>query len=226
MSTATPVVRARWCDIGRVADLVAEALSPTALAAWLVPDAHRRTAVLAAVARIWTEHAMLFGDAFLLRDGTAATIWFHRYRPIPAPNRYADRLATAAGPDEEHFLRLDEALAARRPAEAHNHLALLAAPGPAGIRRAAAALAGSQRWMDTLNLPTYAEAFTEADRNLFRRHGYADREAIAGPGDTTTHPMWRLSPFWAGRSGGNGRWPARRITSRTRNGRATGWALR
>ncbi|MGW4297853.1 hypothetical protein ACWEH1_33180, partial [Micromonospora chersina] len=94
------------------------------------------------------------------------------------------------------------------------------------IRRAAAALAGSQRWMDTLNLPTYAEAFTEADRNLFRRHGYADREAIAGPGDTTTHPMWRLSPFWAGRSGGNGRWPARRITSRTRNGRATGWALR
>ncbi|MEU1837847.1 hypothetical protein [Micromonospora chersina] len=226
MSTATPVVRARWCDIGRVADLVAEALSPTALAAWLVPDVQRRTAVLAAVARIWTEHAMLFGDAFLLRDGTAATVWFHRYRPIPAPNRYADRLAAAAGPDEERFLRLDEALAGQRPAEAHNHLALLAAPGPAGARRAAAALVGSQRWMDTLNLPTYAEAFSETDRDLFRRHGYADGEAIAGPGDTTTHPMWRLSPFWADRSGGNGRWPVRRITSRTRNGRATGWALR
>jgi hypothetical protein len=225
MSTATPVVRARWCDIGHIADLVAEALSPTALAAWLVPDTQRRTAVLAAVARIWTEHAMLFGDAFLLPDGTAATLWFHRYRPIPAPHRYADRLAAAAGPDEERFLRLDEALAVRRPAEAHNHLALLAAPGPAATRRAAAVLVGAQRWMDTLSLPTYAEVFTETDRDLFRQHGYTDREAFAGPGDTTTHPMWRLSPFRANRSGANGRWPTRRIT-RTRNGRATGWALR
>lgn len=85
MSTALPVVRARWCDIGRIADLVAEALAPTALAAWLVPDKSRRLPVLAAVARIWTEHALLFGDAFLLPDGSAATVWFHRYRPIPVP---------------------------------------------------------------------------------------------------------------------------------------------
>lgn len=97
MNVSMPIVRARWCDIGRIADLVTETLSPTALGAWLVPDEQRRPTILAAVARIWTEHALLFGDAFLLADGTAATIWFHRYRPIPPPARYTDRLADACG---------------------------------------------------------------------------------------------------------------------------------
>ncbi|MFD2762865.1 hypothetical protein [Micromonospora eburnea] len=226
MSVSMPVIRARWRDIGWIADLVTDALNPTPIGAWLVPDERHRPSVLAAVARIWTEHALLFGDAFLLQDGSAAAVWFHRYRPIPPPARYADRLADACGEHRERFDRLDRVLAARRPTEAHNHLALLAAPGRSSARRAAALLAGAQRWMDTLGLPTYAEAFTEADRDLFRRHGYADREAFPVPDGTTTHPMWRLSPFWTGRSGGNARWPACRPPALTRNGRVNAWALR
>ncbi|MFE9692105.1 hypothetical protein [Micromonospora sp. NPDC005806] len=226
MSVSTPVVRARWCDTGRIVDLVTDALSPTALGAWLVPDERCRRSVLAEVARIWVEHALLFGDAFLLRDGTAATVWYHRYRPIPAPARYAERLARACGADQERFVLLDQALAARRPADAHNHLALLAAPGPDATGRAGAVLGGAQRWMDTLGLPTYAEALTETDRDLYRRHGYADRDTFPIPGGTTAHPMWRLSPFWPGRAGGNARWPTRRATGRTRNGRTSGRALR
>ncbi|MEU2613921.1 hypothetical protein ABZ570_20395 [Micromonospora sp. NPDC007271] len=225
MSVTTPVIRARWGDIGWIADLVADALHPTALGAWLVPDELRRPSVLAAVARIWTEHALLFGDAFLLQDGSAAAVWFHRYRPIPPPARYADRLAEACGEHRDRFDLLDRALVARRPVAAHNHLALLAAPGRSRARRAAAVLTGAQRWMDTLGLPTYAEAFSEADRDLFHQHGYTDREPFPVPGGTTTHPMWRLSPFWTGRSSGNIRWPAR-PTELRRNDRANGWALR
>ncbi|MFJ8579559.1 hypothetical protein [Micromonospora sp. NPDC093277] len=226
MSVSMPVVRARWRDIGWIADLVTDSLNPTALGAWLVPDERRRPSVLAAVARIWTEHALLFGDAFLLQDGSAATVWFHRYRPIPPPARYADRLADACGEHQERFKVFDRVLSARRPTEAHNHLALLAAPGQAPARRSAALLAGAQRWMDTLGLPTYAEAFTESDRDLLRRYGYADRDTFPVPGGTTTHPMWRLSPFWGGRPGGNARWPTCRPPALTRNGRVNSWALR
>ncbi|MFI7208433.1 hypothetical protein [Micromonospora aurantiaca (nom. illeg.)] len=225
MNVTMPVVRARWCDIARIADLAAEALSPTALGAWLVPDEQHRPTVLAAVARIWIEHALLFGDAFLLPDGTAATVWFHRYRPIPPPARYTDRLAAASGAHQDRFLQLDRALAARRPTEPHNHLALLAAPGPAELGRAAAVLAGAQQWMDTLSLPTYAEAFTDADRDLFRQHGYTHRDAIPVD-DHTAHSMWRLSPLWRGRSSRNVRSPVRRPHVLAHNSPSNRWALR
>ncbi|WP_018784193.1 hypothetical protein [Micromonospora sp. CNB394] len=220
MSTALPVVRARWCDIGRIADLVAEALAPTASAAWLVPDPSRRLPVLAAVARIWTEHALLFGDAFLLRDGSAATVWFHRYRPIPSPHRYADRLASAAGPDENRFRRLGEELAARRPVEPHNHLALLAAPRGGAVQ----ALSASQRRMDTLSLPTYAHPCAGEQEELLRRRlGYAERETFAAPDGTPVRSLWRSAPLPAG---GNDRWRNRRAGRREHDDRAVGPAAR
>ncbi|MFE9204842.1 hypothetical protein [Micromonospora sp. NPDC007230] len=225
MNMTMPVVRARWCDIDRITELVTEALSPTDLGAWLVPDEQHRPTVLAAVTRIWIEHALLFGDAFLLPDRSAATVWFHRYRPIPPPARYTDRLADACGVHQERFLQFDQALAARRPSEPHNHLALLAAPGPGGPGRAAAVLAGAQRWMDTLSLPTYAEVFTDADRDLFQRHGYTHRNAFPIGGDTTTHAMWRLPPFWTGRSSRNTRSPMRRPLVLAHNNPSSRWAL-
>jgi hypothetical protein len=228
MTVRTSVVRARWRDIDRIVDLITDTLAPTALGAWLVPDPPCRAGVLAAVARIWTEHALLFGDAFLLQDGTAATVWFHRYRPIPPPVRYEGRLAAACGAHRDRFLLLGRALSARRPAEAHNHLAFLAAPGPHGANRAAAVLAGSQRWMDTLSLPTYTEVLTPAERDLHLRHGYTSSDDFPLPCGGTAHPMWRFSPFWAGRMSANTvtRWPARHPSVRVRNDRVSGYVHR
>ncbi|MEU2615642.1 hypothetical protein ABZ570_29330 [Micromonospora sp. NPDC007271] len=51
MNVSMPVVRARWCNITRITDLVTAALSPTDLGAWLVPDERHRRTVLAAAAR-------------------------------------------------------------------------------------------------------------------------------------------------------------------------------
>ena len=226
MSSRTPVVRARWCDIDRLVDLVTTTVSATPLGAWLVPDEGRRPGVLAGVARIWTEHALLFGDAFLLHDGSAAAVWLHHYRPIPLPVRYADRLADACGDDRDRFLRLDRTLAARRPAEAHNHLAVLAVPpGPDHDERADAVLGSAQRWMDTLSLPTYTVAGAVVPRELYRRHGYAGGDAFELPDGTTAQGMWRLPPFSTSRPSG-AVVPIRRPSPGRRNTRVTGWASR
>ncbi|MDG4797595.1 hypothetical protein [Micromonospora sp. WMMD1082] len=195
MHVTLPVHRARWCDLDWIVDLVTAAAAPTALGAWLVPDERRRPAVIAAVARIWTEHALLFGDAFLLKDGTAATVWFHRYRPIPPPPRYDERLDDACGDHAVRFRWLDHTLAVRRPDEAHNHLAFLAAPPDADrAAQAEAVLVGSQRWMDNLGLPSYAEVHSGDDVRLYHRLGYRDRHRRARPGGVTVDLLWRPVP--------------------------------
>ncbi|RIV41558.1 hypothetical protein [Micromonospora radicis] len=195
MHVCPPVDRARWRDIDWIVDLVTATVAPTTLGTWLVPDERRRPAVLAAVARIWIEHALLFGDAFLLKDGTAATVWFHRYRPIPPPPRYAERLVDACGNDGGRFRRLTHVLAARRPQEAHNHLAFLAAPPDVDRPgQAAAVLAGSHRSMDTLGLPMYAEAYSAAERRLYRRLGYRERNRLTRPDGIPVDLLWRPVP--------------------------------
>ncbi|MEV2239175.1 hypothetical protein [Micromonospora sp. NPDC049891] len=192
MHVTLPVNRARWCDLDWIVDLLTATIVPTSLGAWLVPDERRRPAVIAAVARIWTEHALLFGDAFLLRDGTAATVWFHRYRPIPPPPRYDERLDDASGEHAVRFRRVDHILAARRPVEAHNHLAFLAAPPDADrAGQAAAVLAGSHRYMDNLGLPTYAEVHRSDDIRLYRRLGYRSRHRLTRPDGQAMNVLWR-----------------------------------
>ncbi|TCC00197.1 hypothetical protein E0H26_00360 [Micromonospora zingiberis] len=195
MHLSPPVNRARWRDIDWIVDLVTATVAPTTLGAWLVPDQRRRPAVLAAAARIWIEHALLFGDAFLLKDGAAATVWFHRYRPTPPPPRYEERIEDACGEHVVRFRRLEQVLAARRPQEAHNHLAILAAPPDADrAAQAAAVLTGSHRLMDTLGLPMYAETHNDADRRLYRRLGYRERHRVSRPDGALLDVLWRPAP--------------------------------
>ena len=195
MHLPPPVKRARWRDIDWIVDLVTATVAPTTLGVWLVPDERRRPAVLAAAARIWIEHALLFGDAFLLSDGAAATVWFHRYRPIPPPPRYDERIEDACGEYVVRFRWLDRILAARRTQEPHNHLAILAAPPDADRAvQAAAVLTGSHRLMDNLGLPTCADAYSSADGRLYRRLGYRQRHQISRPDGTVVDLLWRPAP--------------------------------
>ncbi|PSK66686.1 hypothetical protein B0E53_01327 [Micromonospora sp. MH33] len=84
MEAAARVRAARWADKDHVAALIADALHPDPLAAWLVPEPpRRRRHVLTQVAAIWVEHAMFYGDIHLTDDLNAATVGFHRYRPSP-----------------------------------------------------------------------------------------------------------------------------------------------
>ncbi|OKI47436.1 hypothetical protein [Micromonospora sp. CB01531] len=192
MSNTPPVCRARWGDIPEIVDLVAGPFAESAVGAWLVPEGHRRRDVLAAVIRVWAEHALLFGEAYLLKDHSAAAVWLHRYGPVPPPNDYGERLAVACGDYLDRFLHLDDVLRAHRPVDPHNHLAFFSvAPVPHRNRRAATLLATSNARMGQGLLPTYAEATTTAERDLYARHGYVPHEPFSLPDGTIAYPMWR-----------------------------------
>lgn len=187
-----PVCRARWHDIPCIVDLVVGPFADSSIGAWLVPDEHRRRDVLDAVVRIWIEHALLFGEAHLLPDHSAAAVWLHRYGPIP-PAGYGERLAVACGEYLERFLHLDDVLRAHRPAGPHNHLAFFSvAPQRYRSRRAGVLLATSNARMGQVMLPAYAEVTSPADRDLYARHGYVPLAPFTLPDGTITYPLWRI----------------------------------
>ncbi|PSK66328.1 hypothetical protein B0E53_01710 [Micromonospora sp. MH33] len=192
MSNNLPVCRAHWQDIPHIVDLVVGPFADSTIGAWLVPDDHRRRNILSAVVRVWIEHALLFGEAHLLPDHSAAAVWLHRYGPLSPPAGYGERLAVACGEYVDRFLHLDDVLHTHRPDGPHNHLAFFAvAPQPYRVRRASILLATSNARMGHALLPTYTEVATLADRNLYARHGYAALEPFTLPDGSTTYPMWR-----------------------------------
>ncbi|MGN9807065.1 hypothetical protein [Micromonospora sp. L32] len=187
-----PVCRAHWHDIPHIVDLVVGPFADSTIGAWLVPDEHRRRDILSAVVRVWTEHALLFGEAYLLQDNSAASVWLHRYGPLSPPTAYGERLAVACGEYVDRFLHLDDVLQMHRPRGPHNHLAFFTvAPKPYRVRRASTLLATSNARMGQALLPTYTEVTTLADRDLYARHGYVPLEAFTLPDGSTTYPMWR-----------------------------------
>ncbi|MEU7944157.1 N-acetyltransferase [Micromonospora taraxaci] len=193
MNPSVRIRPARWADRQGVATLIADALHPSPLAAWLVPDPESRRQVLTDVAVIWVEHALFFGDVHLTDDLAAATVGFHRYRPVPPPASYAARLLDAAGAYSDRFTALEGALGQKQPTEPHYHLAFLAvrtAYQRGG--RGSALLAHHRARLDRIDLPSWT-AVTAGAEHLLARHGYAPRPPVAVPDGPSLCPMRRNS---------------------------------
>ncbi|MCG5450993.1 GNAT family N-acetyltransferase [Micromonospora hortensis] len=189
MDAVTRIRAARWADKDHVAALIADALQPSPLATWLIPDPGPRRRILTDVLSIWIEHAMFYGDIHLT-DDAAATVGFHRYRSIPPPANYQMRLADAAGPHTSRFDILDRLLAGARPTEPHYELAFLAVrPSSTGAGYGTAMLAHHRSRLDHVGLASWASTTSASD--LYRRHGYILRPPIILPDGPTLHPMRR-----------------------------------
>ncbi|PZF91887.1 GNAT family N-acetyltransferase, partial [Micromonospora deserti] len=190
MDTTVRIRAARRADKDSIAALIADALQPSSVAAWLVPDPATRRRILADVVGIWVEHAMFFGDIYLTDDLTAAAVGFRRYRPIPAPANYPARLADAAGPHSDRFDLLHQALARQHPTEPHYHLTFLAVAPPAQqAGRGKALLAHHHSRVDRVGLPSWTTA--TAALNLYARYGYTPRAELTLPDGPTLYPMRR-----------------------------------
>ncbi|WP_225851976.1 GNAT family N-acetyltransferase [Micromonospora sp. AMSO12t] len=183
---------ARWTEQGPVAAVIAGALQPTPLAAWLVPDEEERGRVLTDVAKIWVEHALFFGDVYVTTDLAAAAVCFHRLRPLPPPVKYTTRLATAAGPHAERFLALDDIIASSQPAHAHYHLAYLAVrPTHQRSGRGRALMTHVRNRTYRLDLPSCTVALPPG-QHLLAQVGYDTTQSTVQPSTgVTMHPMSR-----------------------------------
>ncbi|WP_328853240.1 N-acetyltransferase [Micromonospora globbae] len=191
MNPAVRIRPARWTDKNAVAALIADALHPTPLAAWLVPDPAQRRQVLTDVLGIWVEHAMFFGDIHLTDDHTAAIVGFHRYRPIPPPAQYRIRLTDAAAGHASRFDLLDSLMSLKQPTEPHYHLAFLAVrTDNQNAGRGTAMLTHHRSRLDRIDLPAWATV-PSGGEDLLTRYGYTPRPAIALPDGPTLHPMRR-----------------------------------
>jgi hypothetical protein len=208
MSTPPRIHAARWTQRRPVAELVATALHPSSLGAWLVPELNQRQTVLADVADIWVEQALFYGDVHVTDNLTAAAVGLHRLRPLPPPTNYQQRLTKAAGPYLDRFTTLDTFLETHRPATAHYHLAFLAtAPSEHDAGLDATMLRHHLTRIDRTDLPAWAEV-TIRNRDLFTHHGYLPQAEITLPHGPTLLGMHRPA-------GGTRPWPTNPTTSGT-----------
>ncbi|MDG4784712.1 GNAT family N-acetyltransferase [Micromonospora sp. WMMD1102] len=169
-------------DVRRVARLVAEAWCEFDQAAWLVPNRLQRRMILGEVARIHIEHATFYGTVGMLADGTAATVWFDRYRPMPPPLDYWSRLADVAGGNLSRFMLLDKLLDGNRPGEGHEQLAFVAvASGFRKDGRGRRLVRQHLAKLDRAGITTYADAATTVAREFYRSLGYRPVHAIPVP---------------------------------------------
>ncbi|MBM0255526.1 GNAT family N-acetyltransferase [Micromonospora sp. 4G55] len=187
-----PRIRAaRWTDKRAVATLIADALHTEPLGAWLVPDEHQRRRILADIVEIWVEHALFFGEVHVMDDLSATAVSFHRYRPIPPPTAYRQRLTAATGPDTEAFDILEAYLHSNRLTTPHHHLAFLAvSPAHRRTGRGDALLAHHRQQVDLVGLPSKVEV-TPAHQRLYLRHGYHPQSEVILPGGIRLLPLVR-----------------------------------
>ncbi|WP_241825632.1 GNAT family N-acetyltransferase [Micromonospora sp. CB01531] len=184
---------ARWTDKDLVAALIADALHPSPLAAWLVPDPQQRRQVLTSVVGIWVEHALFFGDIYLTDDHAAVTVGFHRYRPIPPPANYRIRLGDAAGGHADRFDLLNSVLSTKQPTEPHYHLAFLVVrPDAQKAGRGTALLTHHRSRLNRIDLPAWT-TIPAGGEHLLTRYGYTPRPPITLPDGPTLRPMRRNS---------------------------------
>ncbi|MEW2427739.1 GNAT family N-acetyltransferase [Micromonospora sp. NPDC047644] len=191
MDTVPRIRAARSADKDHVAALIADALDPSPLATWLIPDPGPRRRILTDVLGIWVEHALFYGDVHLTSDATAVTVGFHRYRPIPPPANYPTRLGDTAGIHSERFDLLDRLLAKDRPSEPHYHLAILAvSPTARRSGHGTALLSHHRSRLDHVNLLSWTST-TPDTQSLHGRHGYIPESAIQLPDGPLIRSMRR-----------------------------------
>jgi ribosomal protein S18 acetylase RimI-like enzyme len=195
-----PEIRgAREDELAAIGHLISLSFLHLAADAYLVPPLDDRLPVMADFFTLLTEHAYAHGRVDVIDspdgDGIVATaVWFDRTGDMPEPPQYSERLRALAGVHLDRFEALDELFDKHHPAEAHWHLAFLAAhPDHQERGLGSALMRRTHDELDAAGVPAYLEATNENNVRLYRRHGYADMipfEMLL-PDGTPFFRMWR-----------------------------------
>jgi GNAT superfamily N-acetyltransferase len=171
--TASTIRLAGPPDVDAVASRVAEAVHPTAVAAWLIADPSRRSHVLREVIRMHVEQAQSAGWIWIVGDADGVAGWLPG--GLAPPPGYDRRLAAAAASYAPRFRILDAARRLRRPPETHQYLGFLAvAAARRGRGIGSALLTWQHRVLDRGGMPAHVDATGVESRRMYLRNGYRD----------------------------------------------------
>jgi GNAT superfamily N-acetyltransferase len=193
-STGHEILRAGKADINVLSQVIADAFFSLAVCRWLIPDRATRRAAFPGFCQLYVEHAIEDGLAETTPDRAAAALWIPGTGPAAPPDGYAGRLAAITGQYFSNFLAFDEQLDRHHPAGTfHHYLAILAVrPDRQGQGIGTALLNAHHASLDAGGTPAYLAASGPDTRQIYLRHGYADR---GGPIDfadgARMYPMWR-----------------------------------
>jgi GNAT superfamily N-acetyltransferase len=191
------VIPGEAADLEVLSQVIADAFCDLPPSRWLVPDQDARREIFPGSFRVYVEHAMASGVVHTTTDRTAVALWLPvGENPAGPPANYSTRLAAATGPRIDRFLAFDATLDQHHPAGIpHHHLAILAVrPDRQGQGTGSLLLRAYHQVLDRDGVPAYLEAADLRTRQLYLRHGYADRPGAPfclPDGGPAMWPMWR-----------------------------------
>lgn len=189
---AEPAVRpAGGGDAHAVVEILAESFHDDPVSGWVFADPARRIEQHRAMFGVFVEFGLSAGHVYRAGDAAAA-IWLDPDRIENLGERVVAALGDRDGAGER-FGQLGELMDVRHPSGPHAYLPFIGVlPGQRNRGLGGAMLAHHLAVVDELGLPAYLEASAPRSRNLYRRHGYADRgEPLRLPSGPFMWPMWR-----------------------------------
>lgn len=194
MTVTIPAVRTlRTTDTAAAGAVLAKAFADDPVVGWMLPDARRGELLLPGLFGLFVDayaplHASHIG-------GAGVALWSPPGRqavPEDAAERFAERIAAAAGPDTD---RIFVAMAALEPCHPHrpcHHPNFLGVdPEAQGRGLGSALLPATLLRADAAAEPAYLEATSPGNRRLYERHGFATVGEIVIPDGPPLWAMWR-----------------------------------
>ena len=186
--------RAGPADAPRLTGILADGFMDDPVSGWLFPDAEDRATRHPPFFRVFVDHVLRHGAAFLTAAGEAAALWLEVDPGRPEPAIPEEPFAAACGPHLHRFEALGELMQANHPRHrAHAYLPFVAVvPQRRGSGIGTALLRHRIATLDAGGTPAYLEASSVRSLRLYERVGFSRLPApIELPGGPEMYPMWR-----------------------------------
>ena len=197
MGSPGDVRQATRRDHGAMARALGEAFADDPVISHLIPPGVRgRDARLRTLFALEVPRSRRCGGAWLADDASAAAVWY-------PPGKWREPMLRTflQGPASMWVFRGRLPIATKvlitmvehHPAGPHWYLLYIGTMARAqGTGRGSALLRAKLAECDEQGVPAYLEATNERNRELYRRHGFVDRDVLELPdGCPPLYPMWR-----------------------------------
>lgn len=197
MTDSVEVRQAERSDRSAMARALSEAFADDPVMSHLVPPGVRnRAARLRTMFALEVPRSQRCGGGWIAADSSAAAVWY-------PPGQWREPLLRTflQGPASMWVFGRQLSLATKvlmtmvdhHPAQPHWYLLYIGTVLQAqGTGRGSRLLRAKLAECDAQGVPAYLEATNERNRELYRRHGFVDRDVLELPGDCPPlYPMWR-----------------------------------